>query len=140
MLAKHKKADPSYWRLSNGNIERLNLCKNSTEFFVIDPSRISSMGGSKTTVILPQLLNTNINYVTDCNWVQPALGFQDSTWNDKGWSISNESKFFCELENWITKNFNNRVINPSLNKLSYVTVRGCFNKTMYTVAFCFFGS
>lgn len=140
MLAKHKISDPSYWRLNKGNIERLNLCKNSTEFFVIDPSRISSMGGTKSSTIPPQLLNTNIKYVTDKDWIQPAAGFKNSVWLNKGWSIDNDTKFFSELENWIIKNFNNRVINPSLNKLSYVTVRECFDTENYTAAFCFFGS
>lgn len=139
-ISSHIKLDPSYWKVAQGNIENLNLCNNETEFFVIDPSRISSLGGSKSTVLTPELLSTNLKYVTNDDWSQPRLGFLDSTWTAKGWTARNEETFFSELQNWIKNNFNNRKTNIDLNNMCLVTVRGQFDGSSYTVAFCYPGS
>ena len=140
IICNHTKLDESYWKVVDGNIQTDFLCDNETEFYVIDPNRINSIGGSKLTITDPVLLKTNLDYVTAGGWSQPELGFRNQSWQTKLWSIGDDNLFLFEISNWVINNFNNTLINPDLNDFNLITVTGTFNSIKYTVAFCYPGS
>lgn len=140
ITVRNKPFNIAWWNINGSNIERQNLCNVSTTFYLIDPTLINNLGGTKSSALTANQIDSNLKYVTSGTWSNVAANFINSNWSAKGWTVSDEAAFLDELQTWISLNFNNQTLNPNLTDVTFVTVRGTLNGSDYSVVFCFFGN
>jgi len=131
--------DTSYWSISGSNLVSEPLVSYQSNFFVIDPSTINSLGGTKISTLTVSQLRSNFAISTSSAVTVTAADYTDSNWAANGWTPSNDSTFGTELGMFIVRNYGQQAININFFNAVLVIARGVIGGTAYSVPFIFFG-
>src|SRR5271154_5095597 len=93
--------DISYWTIQNSNIVNLNFVKYLTRFFVLDPTAVYNLGGTKTNAITSTQIRANLQQdVSSSITLLRENEYQTINWINLGWSGNDTATFLQEVKTW----------------------------------------
>ena len=141
MLARYTFIDPSYWKVNGSNLENSNIFNQPVSSFILNPVTVNTLGGTKTSTFTPAQVNTNFkSTLTSAVSIPNAADFTQATFLSNGWTVGTEATLVTEIAQFLWKNLHNTTINPLLNDINVVIVKGNISGTDYIVPFCYFGN
>lgn len=109
-----KDIDVTYWSSASSNLTNLNFVNYLTRFFVLDPTTVANLGGTKTSTLTPTQIRAN--FQMDVSPTQITLlrenEYQTINWLNRGWTANVVPTFLQEVKTWVLNNIDNSDTNP----------------------------